>query len=178
TTNEELQSTIEELETTNEELQSTNEELETMNEELQSTNEELETLNEELERRTAELNELNAYMSSILTSLHVAVVVVDREMGVRVWNRQAEELWGLRADEVTGQAFLNLDIGLPVERLKAAVRAILDGRSEAGETVLECVNRRGRGMPCRVTSTPLLGPDREVRGAVLLMEERAGAETP
>ncbi len=176
TTNEELQSTIEELETTNEELQSTNEELETMNEELQSTNEELETLNDELERRTAELNQFNAYMSSILTSLHVGVVVVDREIGVRVWNRQAEELWGVRADEVAGQAFLNLDIGLPVERLKAPVRSILDGKSEAEETVLECVNRRGRGIRCRVTAAPLLGPGREVRGAVLLMEEWAGAK--
>ena len=56
TTNEELQSTNEELETTNEELQSTNEELETMNEELQSTNEELETINDELRQRSDESN--------------------------------------------------------------------------------------------------------------------------
>src|SRR5690606_201452 len=116
TTNEELQSTVEELETTNEELQSTNEELETMNEELQSTNEELETSNTELRARTEEVNEINAYLTSILTSLGVGVVVVDSDLQIRIWNQRSEELWGLKADEVIGKPFLNLDIGLPVER--------------------------------------------------------------
>ncbi|MDB4949114.1 MAG: methyltransferase, CheR-type with sensor [Gemmatimonadetes bacterium] len=174
TTNEELQSTIEELETTNEELQSTNEELETMNEELQSTNEELETINDELRRRTEELNTVNAYMSSILTSLRVGVVVIDRELRVRVWNRKAEDLWGLRADEVDGHPVLNLDIGLPMDGLKATIRAALDGRVEPHEVVLDATNRRGRAIRCRVTGTPLTTKDREVRGAILLMEEWTG----
>ncbi|HEX2189239.1 MAG TPA: CheR family methyltransferase [Longimicrobiaceae bacterium] len=175
TTNEELQSTIEELETTNEELQSTNEELETMNEELQSTNEELETINDELHRRTIEVNHVNAYMTSILASLRVAVAVVDRDSDIRVWNRKAEELWGLRADEVEGHAFQNLDIGLPVERLKGPVRACIDGKSEMEEMVLDAVNRRGRAIRCRVTCAPFLGGDREIHGAVLTMEEWTGA---
>jgi len=171
TTNEELQSTIEELETTNEELQSTNEELETMNEELQSTNEELETINDELYRRTGELNNTNAYMSSILTSLRAAVAVLDRQLHIHVWNRKAEDLWGLRADEVEGQAFQNLDIGLPVERLKSSIRLCLEGRSEYEDVAIDAVNRRGRTINCRVSATPLRGIDREVRGVVLVMEE-------
>ncbi len=171
TMNEELQSTIEELETTNEELQSTNEELETMNEELQSTNEELETLNDELRRRTDELNGVNAYTASILASLRSGVVVLDRDLRVRVWNRKAEDLWGLRADEVTEQPLLNLDVGLPVERLKAPLRACLEGQDEYQEVHLEAVNRRGRAIVCRVTCAPLTGRDREVSGAILLMEE-------
>ncbi|MEW5929535.1 MAG: CheR family methyltransferase [Gemmatimonadota bacterium] len=171
TTNEELQSTIEELETTNEELQSTNEELETMNEELQSTNEELETLNDELHRRTAELNGANAYVGSVLGSLRMAVAVLDRASDVRLWNVQAEELWGLRAGEVEGQAFQNLDIGLPVERLKAPIRACIEERSTAEELVLDAVNRRGRSIRCRVTCAPLSADGSEVLGAVVLMEE-------
>src|SRR5262249_53325314 len=125
TTNEELQSTVEELETTNEELQSTNEELETMNEELQSTNEELQTINEELRRRTDELNQVNGFLESILTNLRVGVVVVDRNLQIQIWSRRAEDMWGLRADEAQNKNFLNLDIGLPVESLKAPIRACL-----------------------------------------------------
>ncbi|HSU14814.1 CheR family methyltransferase [Longimicrobium sp.] len=179
TTNEELQSTIEELETTNEELQSTNEELETMNEELQSTNEELETLNDEMHRRTLELNHVNASMTSILASLRTGVVVLDRGQDIRVWNRKAEDLWGLRADEVSGHAFQNLDIGLPVERLKAAVRACIGGESEYEEVLLDAVNRRGRSIRCRVAVTPFVGVDQEIRGAVLVMEEwRDGGAPP
>ncbi|HST62062.1 MAG TPA: CheR family methyltransferase, partial [Longimicrobium sp.] len=171
TTNEELQSTIEELETTNEELQSTNEELETMNEELQSTNEELETLNDELQRRSSDLNDANAHLSSVLTSLRAAVVVVDRDMLVRLWNRSMEDMWGLRADEVQGQPLLHLDMGLPVEQLKAPVRAVLDGRRDEQELMLDALNRRGRAVRCRVATTPLLSLAHEIRGCVIVIEE-------
>src|SRR5258708_1063031 len=128
-TNEELQSTNEELETTNEELHSTNEELETTNEELQSLNEELETTTEELSSRTRDVIELNQFLQAILGSLKSAVIVLGTQMDVIAWNRQAEELWGLRSDEVTGHHFLNLDIGFPVESLRTAVRDCLTGAS-------------------------------------------------
>ena len=127
TTNEELQSTVEELETTNEELQSTNEELETMNEELQSMNDELHASNEELRLRTLEVGEVNAFMESVLAGLRAAVLVIDADQRVLVWNRQAEELWGVRREEAVGQHLLALDIGLPMERLRPLVRAVLDG---------------------------------------------------
>ena len=50
-----------------------------MNEELHSTNEELETINDELRDRTSELNDVNDFLESILTSLGVAVAVLDRD---------------------------------------------------------------------------------------------------
>ena len=62
-----------------------------------------------------------------------------------------EDMWGLRADEVREQPLLHLDIGLPVEQLKAPVRAVLEGRAEAHESVVEALNRRGRTVRCRVT---------------------------
>jgi two-component system CheB/CheR fusion protein len=171
TTNEELQSTNEELETTNEELQSSNEELETMNEELQSTNEELQTINEELRQRTEELNQTNAFLGSILGSLHSGVVVLDAKQTIVSWNSRAEDLWGLRADEVQGQSFMNLDIGLPVEKLKASIRACLMGEPHHEEVTLDAVNRRGRAIKCRVTCTPIAGANQERQGTILMMEE-------
>jgi two-component system CheB/CheR fusion protein len=169
TTNEELQSTNEEVETTNEELHSTNEELETMNEELQSTNEELETINNELRERSAEVIELNQFQESILGSLQSAVVVLGVEMDVRAWNRQAEELWGLRSDEILGQHFMNLDIGFPVERLRAPIRSILAGREEHDQITEQAVNRRGRPVDCAVYVSRLVG-NGETRGVILMMD--------
>ena len=107
TTNEELQSGIEELETTNEELQSANEELETTNEELQSGNEELETMNEEMRIRTAEVDEARGFLEGVLSSVAAGVVVLDADLRVRSWNRGAEDLWGLRAEEVYRQVFFS-----------------------------------------------------------------------
>lgn len=174
TTNEELQSTNEELETTNEELQSTNEELETMNEELQSSNEELQTINDELRQRSLQLNEVNAFLEAILTSIHGAVVVVDRDIQVLVWNNKAEDLWGWRSEEIQGQHFLNLDIGLPVEQLLQALRSCLLG-AKYQEMTLKATNRRGKAINCQVVCTPLMTTT-EIRGVIMLMEEIAEVE--
>jgi two-component system CheB/CheR fusion protein len=172
TTNEELQSTIEELETTNEELQSTNEELETMNEELQSTNEEMHTVNEELRERSEELNEANTYLESILTSLRAGVIVVDRDLMVRVWNHWSEEEWGLRTDEVVGKNVFNLDIGLPVEHLREPLRRLLASPDGHEAEEIDAVNRRGRAVRIRVTLTPL--PLGAGAPGVMLVTERIG----
>jgi two-component system CheB/CheR fusion protein len=171
TTNEELQSTVEELETTNEELQSTNEELETMNEELQSMNDELQATNEELRERTSEISSLNDFMESILGSLDAAVIVLNREQIVQVWNRQAEDLWGLREDETVGAHFLNLDSGLPTEQLKPVIRDVIFGDSPAAELKLDAINRRGRSIALRVTVTPLASDTHTPTGALILMEQ-------
>jgi two-component system CheB/CheR fusion protein len=178
TTNEELQSTVEELETTNEELQSTNEELETMNEELQSTNEELQTMNQELRDRGDELNHANSLLQSILTGVRSGVIVLDRELHVIAWNHRAEDLWGLRTEEVKGQNFLNLDIGLPADQLRSGIRACLSGDSDYTETVVPATNRRGRAITCKVIGTPLMGPAKEARGVILLMDEEPAASKP
>jgi two-component system, chemotaxis family, CheB/CheR fusion protein len=170
TTNEELQSTVEELETTNEELQSTNEELETMNEEMQSTNEELQTINDELGQRTSELNQLNAFLESIWAGLGGAVVVLDPDLRVLVWNHGSEDLWGVRQDEVQGQHFLNLDIGLPVDQLGPALRQAMSAGNGGRTTTVDATNRRGRPLRCRVTCSPLVGNDTTVRGVIVVVE--------
>jgi two-component system, chemotaxis family, CheB/CheR fusion protein len=172
TTNEELQSSNEELETTNEELQSTNEELETMNEELQSTNEELQTVNEELRTRSEELNHVNAFFESVLASLSSGAIVVNKDLNVTMWNQRAQDLWGLRNDEVQGKSLLNLDIGLPVQELRAMVRACIAGEAPA-EVVLDAINRRGKPIRCRVSCSPLVTPTKKREGAILIMEEVA-----
>jgi two-component system CheB/CheR fusion protein len=174
----ELQSTVEELETTNEELQSTNEELETMNEEMQATNEELQTINDELGQRTTELNQLNAFLESIWAGLQGAVAVLDADLRVLVWNHGSEELWGVRQEEVLGQHFLNLDIGLPVEQVRPALRAAMSDENGTRSTVIQATNRRGRTVTCRVTCTPLLDSDKTLRGVIVVVADEPGQQTP
>ena len=158
TTNEELQSTNEELETTNEELQSTNEELETMNEELRSTNEELEAANEELRERSEETAEWRRYADTVLRSLSLGIAVLDTDLKVRSWNRWNENAWGLRAEEVQGESLMDLDIGLPVRRLRPDLRTGPGRRSAAGR-----VGRAGSGPPRPVATLPR--PHRAAPGA-------------
>jgi two-component system, chemotaxis family, CheB/CheR fusion protein len=178
TTNEELQSTVEELETTNEELQSTNEELETMNQEMQATNEELQTINDELGQRTIELNQLNAFLESIWGGLEGAVTVLDPDLRVLVWNPGAEDLWGVRQEEVQGQHFLNLDIGLPIGQVVPALRAAMSGENGTQTSVIQATNRRGRAVTCRVTCSPLLDSDKTLRGVIMVVVSEPAQQPP
>jgi two-component system CheB/CheR fusion protein len=174
TTNEELQSSIEELETTNEELQSTNEELETTNEELQSGNEELETMNEEMRIRTDELDEARAFLEAVLTSIAAGVVVLDKDLKVKSWNRGAVDLWGLRADEVLEEPFFELDFGLPTDALLPVVQRCLETRKRSGPVVVEALSRIGRSITCDVFFSPFDGHN----GGVVLMMEESRSDNP
>jgi two-component system, chemotaxis family, CheB/CheR fusion protein len=167
TTNEELQSTNEELETTNEELQSTNEELETMNEELQSTNEELETMNDELRDRTHEALRANSFLTSVLSSIQQAVVVVDRNLAITAWSEAATELWGLREDEAEDDHLLNLEIGIPVGQLLDPVRNVLAGGAQ-DDLVLEGHDRLGHPIRCTISFAPLADRGSDPIGAILV----------
>ncbi|RDJ94093.1 TolC family protein, partial [Lacticaseibacillus rhamnosus] len=87
------------------ELQAANEELETMNEELQSTNDELYTINDTLRERSVELDDSKSFVESLVNSIHLGLLVVDREMRVplakmrRIDQQQATTInWLLGAD--------------------------------------------------------------------------------
>lgn len=140
-----------------------------MNEELQSTNDELQAINDELRERTDQLDDANAFLASVLTGLRAGVVVLDRDLRILVWNRPAEDLWGLRADEAVGQHFLNLDIGLSVDRIRAEVRRAVSDDGDDFELVLPAVNRFGRPVEVRLVGSTLRR-DGNARGAVLVMD--------
>ena len=170
TTNEELQSTVEELETTNEELQSSNEELETMNEELESTNAELQSINIDLRLRTEDVDRLNTFLRAITGNIALGAVVVDADLKIQVWNERAADLWGLRSDEVIGQALYDLDIGLPVKSLRGIVRSVLKGKTNHDTVEVDAMTRRGRRIRCRLLVHSLADGERTT-GAVVVMEE-------
>jgi two-component system, chemotaxis family, CheB/CheR fusion protein len=167
----ELEAAQESLETTVEELQSANEELETTNEELRSANEELETINEELRVQAEETAEYRRYTESILSGVDVGVVLLDGELRVVSWNRWSEHAWGLRAEEVVGEAFLGLDIGLPVGRLRDDLARMLAGGAPQAERTVEAIDRRGRPLHCRVRLFPLVHEAQAPHGVVLILED-------
>ncbi|QYJ06708.1 chemotaxis protein CheB [Qipengyuania flava] len=90
-----LRSTVEELETANEELKSSNEEMMSMNEELQSANEELSTVNEELKNKVDELGVAHDDLKNFLSSTNIALLVVDKELRIRAFTREAIKIFPL-----------------------------------------------------------------------------------
>ena len=148
-----------------------------MNEELQSTNEELQAINDELRSRGVELNGANAFLESVFASLSSAVVVVDRDLRIKVWNDRAADLWGMRADETRQTHFLGLDIGLPVAELRQLLKDVLSGTQERAAAIMPATSRRGRAIECKVSMSPLRGVDPMPAGVILFMEEIAAEKT-
>jgi len=169
TTNEELQSANEELQTTNEELQSTNEELETTNEELHSTNSELDATNRELAHRTEELNVLSFYQRTIIRSLSAAVVVVDPQGRITLWNLAAERLLGLTEAEAIGQLFWTLRIPILGRGLVQRIRKNLSKRLAFRLDDIPFDHAGGARGRARLSAIPLVQEDRHL-GAVILLE--------
>jgi two-component system CheB/CheR fusion protein len=117
---------------------------------------------------------MNVFLETVLTRMGLAVIVVDREQNIRVWNSQARELWGVTPEEAEGAHLLSLDIGLPLERLKPQLRAVFSGSSEREDVVVDAVNRRGREFQCRVTVLPLGQLREDGAGAAVMMIETDG----
>jgi two-component system CheB/CheR fusion protein len=169
TTNEELQSAIEELETTNEELQSTNEELETMNEELQSTNEELQALNDELRDRTLQVDDANIFLHGVLEGVDLAIMVVDGDYRVQLWNTGAEQVSGLRAFEAEGLLLLDIPLDLPVADVHRVLRTVVTGEQSRAEVEGTVTNRFGKDQRRLLTAIAL---PTESRGALVTLVDK------
>lgn len=133
-------------------------------------NDELQGANEELRERSAQVVRLNDFMESILSSMSSAVIVLDRQLCVQAWNRNAQELWGVRADEAMGVHLLTLDTGLPVEPLKPLLTRALADPLEVHQLAHDATNRRGRPVHLGITVAPLVSPEGESTGVLLVMD--------
>ncbi|HVX13730.1 MAG TPA: CheR family methyltransferase [Pirellulales bacterium] len=162
-TNEELQSANEEVLSSNEELQSTNEELDTAKEELQSTNEELNTLNAELHSRNDELSRLNSDLINLLSSVQLAVIMVDRGLCIRRFTPPAEKLFNLIAADV-GRPMQHIKPNIVSPNLEQTIHDVIEHVTPLEQEVQD-VN--GRWYLLRVR--PYCSVDNRIEGAVIAL---------
>jgi two-component system CheB/CheR fusion protein len=161
--NEELRSANEEILSSNEELQSTNEELETAKEELQSANEELTTLNEELQTRNHELAKVNDDLTNLLTSINIAIVMLDNGLRVRRFTPCAERLFNLIPTDI-GRPFSDINPRISVPSLVPFIQDVLESLSTRE---IEVQDGNGRWYNLRVR--PYKTMDNKIDGAVLAL---------
>jgi len=108
TTYEELQAFNEEILSSNEELQSVNEELETSKEELQSAIEELSTTNDELLKRNMELKQSRTYAEAIIETMHSPLLVLTSNFQVRMANKAFYQTFKLTRENTEGRFIYEL----------------------------------------------------------------------
>jgi two-component system CheB/CheR fusion protein len=163
-----LQLSVEEMETTNEELQSTNEELLSANEELQSSNEELQSLNEELhtlntehQLKIKELVELNDDLDNYFRSTDIGQVFVDPSLHIRKFNPAAIHMVNM-IDADVGRSIEHISNNIQADNLSEDIRAVLlNGRIVEKEVVLK------NGSRSLMRIMPYLRKDKKKDGVVI-----------
>lgn len=105
------------------------------------------------------------FLENLLDSLEGGVLAVDRNMRVTAFNRAAEEITGLKREEVLGKAcdqLLKGDLCLEECLVKKAM--------ETGETVysyeIMITNKAGEKIPVNVSTSALRSSGNEIIGAV------------
>jgi two-component system, chemotaxis family, CheB/CheR fusion protein len=163
--NEELQSANEEILSSNEELQSTNEELDTAKEELQSTNEELNTVNDELHGRNEEMSEVNSDLLNLLASVHIAIVMVSRDLRIRRFTPMAEKVLNLISGDL-GRRISDIKPNIDCPDLEKLIGESVDGVVTVEREVKD---RQGNAYSLRVR--PYKNLENRIDGAVLALFE-------
>jgi two-component system CheB/CheR fusion protein len=114
------------MQSSNEELQSTNEELETSREELQSVNEELVTVNSELQQKIEELSRANNDMNNMLAGTGIGTLFVDQHLRIQRFTPAVTEILNLIPTDV-GRPLADISPRLTGEAdLIDSARSVLD----------------------------------------------------
>jgi PAS domain S-box-containing protein len=111
-------------------------------------------------------------MRSILNSSADAIVFVDNDNHVRVWNRGAELLFGYTAEEMVGHTFRRL---VPPEiDAEAELRRIQEEAARKGfvrDYVATRITKDGRRVTVDITRTPVLSETNEVIGSTVIIRD-------
>jgi two-component system NtrC family sensor kinase len=112
------------------------------------------------------------YMQSILSSSADAIVFVDNDNRVQVWNRGAELLFGYSAEEMVGHTFRRL---VPPEiDAEAELRRIQEEAARKGfvrDYVATRTAKDGRRLTVDITRTPVHSEKGEVIGSTVIIRD-------
>ena len=115
--------------------------------------------------------ENSQWLDTLLESVRVAIVLEDPQGRVRVWNPEAERLFGWRAADLLGRI---MPFGPDAERIKAERRMqrALEGE-RMHEPEVECVRNDGSRFWASVSTFPVTERDGRIFGVVSIYADNA-----
>jgi PAS domain S-box-containing protein len=131
-------------------------------------------LSQALEKRMGQQEE---YISSILENSVDAVLFVDTDNRVQVWNRGAERIFGYRPDEMVGQTFHRLvppemDADEELEHIREEVLT----RGYLRNYIAPRVTKDGRRITVDISRTLVRSKDGEIIGSTVIIRDITGQE--
>lgn len=137
--------------------------------ELASANDRLQAEIGERERIADDLRQSTEMFKELIAASPNAVIALDIDRTVRIWNRGAEEIFGYTADEVIGQPYPLV----PEEHREEFDRyfeEVIGGRRVHGIEVIR-QHKDGRPIDIRFSGAPIRGADGQPGGAVYSLDD-------
>lgn len=119
-------------------------------------------------RTETDLQEANQILGAVMMAAPLAIVSLDAQGCVRLWNPAAESIFGWRSSEVVGQQLPFLSENQPSDFPELYSRG-LRGESVRGEG--RCRHRNGMVMDFSFSMSPRYGPRNEISGAIAVLED-------
>jgi diguanylate cyclase (GGDEF)-like protein/PAS domain S-box-containing protein len=119
-------------------------------------------------RTEFDLQEANQTLEALIKSAPLAIIVLDADGSLLLWNPAAEKIFGWRAVEVVGKPPPFLPANPGEDFLKFYKRGL------AGEPVWlvgACRHRNGMTMEISFSMSPLLGSQEEITGVMAMLED-------
>lgn len=128
-----------------------------------------ETLEQQVAERTHELRETNQTLQALIQASPLAIVVLDLQKKVKLWNPAAERLYGWTAAEVLDQPYPIIPTDRK-EEFEALHETVLKGISITGVEI-ERLQKDGRKIFISLSAAPLYDPQGQANQAILLAED-------
>ncbi|MBI4603344.1 MAG: PAS domain-containing protein [Planctomycetes bacterium] len=132
----------------------------------------IDRLGKELERARSEAEGIRRFQGTLVDGcIPAALVAVDASLKVFAWNPRAEALWGRPAGSVLGKLLYEVRVkGLGDEVIDLSRRVLREGRP-ALMPQTSFTDEEGKVRHVHLGFEPILGPEDEVLGAVLIAED-------
>jgi len=128
-----------------------------------------ETLEQQVAERTRELRETNQTLQALIQASPLAIVVLDPQKQVKLWNPAAEHLYGWAATEVLDRPHPIISADRQAE-FQALHATVLNGISVTGVEV-ERLRKDGRKIFISLSAATLVDPQGQASGAIFIGED-------
>ncbi|HEX5473813.1 MAG TPA: ATP-binding protein [Vicinamibacterales bacterium] len=124
----------------------------------------------QLRTKAEEVDRMREFSENILESLNDGLAVLDRDERVVRWNRQLEELYGVRHEQAVGRGLPELFDGAVVQMLRGSSAESAEGATFY-RVPLTTRHAPARRLLVNVAATPLRGADGTVAGTIVIVED-------
>ncbi len=126
-------------------------------------------LSQALEKRMEQQEE---YMSSILQNSIDAIIFMDNDNRVQVWNRGAELIFGYRSEEMVGQTFHRLiPPEIDADEELQRIREVLDTTGYVKAYIAPRMTEDGRRITIDISRTNVRSKEGEVIGSTVIIKD-------